>query len=84
MFDIEKWNWDRLWPIEVENLVKRYWILTPKIFDCILNPTQEQIYKYVWQSTIWPVGEWVVLKNTDYINKFWDKVYAKVLSDKFK
>lgn len=46
--------------------------------------TQEQIKEFVGTSAIAPAGEGVVLKSKDFVNKFGDKVYAKVVHEKFK
>lgn len=46
--------------------------------------TEEQIKEFVGKSMIAPAGEGVVLKNPDFINKFGDHAYAKVVHEKFK
>lgn len=46
--------------------------------------TEEQIQEYVGKSMIAPAGEGVVLKAPEFVNKFGDKVYAKVVHQKFK
>lgn len=68
----------------VSSLAKEFWIKTPKIFWIFENPTDEEVRQFVGASDIWPVWEWVVIKNENYVNKFWDKVYAKIVWDKFK
>jgi hypothetical protein len=84
LFDIEQENWDRF----SQNLVK-WWanelnIRTPHTFAVITNPTIDNILEFVGKSTLGPIGEWVVVKNENFVNKFWDKCYGKIVSDEFK
>lgn len=46
--------------------------------------TEEQINEFVGKSAIAPAGEGVVLKYADFVNKFGDHAYAKVVHQKFK
>lgn len=55
----------------------------PHIF-AVGKLTEEQINEFVGKSAIAPAGEGVVLKSEDFINKFGDHVYAKVVHQKFK
>lgn len=46
--------------------------------------TLEEIQEFVGKSAIAPAGEGVVLKAENFVNKFGDHVYAKVVHEKFK
>ncbi len=46
--------------------------------------TQKQIEEFVGKSMIAPAGEGVVIKQPNFVNKFGDHVYAKVVHQKFK
>lgn len=46
--------------------------------------TETEIKEFVGKSTIAPAGEGVVVKNINFINKFGDLVYAKIVHEKFK
>lgn len=45
--------------------------------------TEEQIKEFVGKSNIAPAGEGVVLKALDFVNKFGDLSYAKLVTQKF-
>ena len=83
MFDIEINN-EKMDIEKVENLAKQFDINFPTIFARIDSPPKEEIDKWVWQSTIWPKGEGVVIKNMTYVNKWWDNCYAKIVAPEFK
>lgn len=46
--------------------------------------TEEQITEYVGKSILAPAGEGVVVKAKEFVNKFGDHCYAKVVHQKFK
>lgn len=46
--------------------------------------SEEQVLEFVGKSNIAPVGEGVVLKSKEFINKFGDPSYAKIVTQKFK
>lgn len=83
LFDIEV-DWDSLSTEEVYELANMFDINRPEVFGKYKNPSEDDVRQFVWQSHIWPTGEWIVIKNPDFINKFWHKVYAKVVWEKFK
>lgn len=62
-----------------ENLELQY----PHIF-ATGKLTAEEINEFVGKSAIAPAGEGVVLKAKDFVNKFGDHCYAKVVHQKFK
>lgn len=61
-----------------------YDIDTPQVFATIEHPTIEQIMPYVGQSCLGPKGEGVVIKNPEFINKFGELRYAKIVTESFK
>jgi hypothetical protein len=65
---------------EVSNLLELEY---PYIF-AIGKFTEPEIQEYVGKSSIAPAGEGVVLKAQNFVNKFGDHVYAKVVHQKFK
>ncbi len=67
----------------VEGLAKRYEINYPKIFKKG-KLTEEEIREFVGLSDIGDKGEGVVIKNPEFLNKFGDFSYAKVVTEKFK
>lgn len=83
MFDIEV-DWISLSTEEVLSLAKIYDIKAPQLFYVWTNPSEEEVKKHVGESFIWPKGEWVVIKNTDFINQFGNPAYAKIVWEKFK
>lgn len=62
-----------------ENLELQY----PHIF-ATGKLTAKEINEFVGKSAIAPAGEGVVLKAKDFVNKFGDHCYAKVVHQKFK
>ncbi len=70
-------------PKQVVELAKEYWILAPTIFAVLINPTEEEVRKYVWKSVLWPTGEGVVIKNINFVNVFWNRNYAKIVAERF-
>jgi len=83
LFDV--WDGDRrLAPDEVFATAKEYGIDTPEIFAKLTNPKLDEINEYVGKSTLGEKGEGVVIKNMDFINKFGDLEYAKVVTQEFK
>lgn len=55
----------------------------PHIFT-VGKLTEEEIQEFVGKSAIAPAGEGVVLKAENFVNKYGDHVYAKVVHQKFK
>ena len=68
---------------EVRDWAKFLGLEYPHIF-VVGKMTEEQINEYVGKSAIAPTGEGVVLKSKDFVNKFGDHVYAKVVHQQFK
>lgn len=71
-------------PLDVENVAKEYGIDCVPNIDKLINPTLDQINKFVGQSKFGDRGEGVVIKNMDFVNKFGDIAYAKVVCSSFK
>lgn len=71
-------------PGAVKDIAKKYEIdCVPNIAE-FLNPTIDQINYFVGKSQFGDRGEGVVIKNMDFVNKFGDLVYAKVVCSDFK
>lgn len=58
-------------------------LATPSILGCVINPSPDEIKKYAGQSELGEKGEGVVVKNKDFINKWGDRVCAKVVTQEF-
>ena len=68
----------------VYNVAKTYGIRTPNYHGMITNPTEEQLMEFVGKSTLGVEGEGIVLKNEEFIDKFGDNTYAKIVTQNFK
>lgn len=82
LFDILDWEtWLDIW--EVYKIAEGYWILTPKlIYKWVADI--ELVKSFVWQSSLTTMWEWVVIKNMNFINKFYNRQYAKIVREEFK
>lgn len=80
--DEEKREWKT--QDEVKEFGDKYGIKTADIFCVLENPTVEQIKEYVGKTSLGKEGEGVVIKNYDFVNKFGNRVYAKITTDNFK
>lgn len=69
---------------EVQAIAKEYDIDYPVVFDVLVNPSEEQIKKYVGVSMIGDKGEGVVIKNHTFRDNFGNHNYAKVITEAFK
>lgn len=69
---------------EVYNIAQEYGIEVVSQFDCIPNPTPEQLKEFVGKSNIGEKGEGIVIKNQKFINKFGERVCAKIVTEAFK
>jgi len=83
LFDIEI-DWERLWMSNVIEYAHYFKIKQPKLFVAMSNPTKANLDEFIWKSELWPIWEWIVIKNEFFINKFWNQVYAKMVSENFK
>ena len=61
-----------------------YGIDMPEYHGVFTNPTEEQLKEFVGKSTLGDVGEGIVLKNEQFIDKFGNNTYAKIVSESFK
>lgn len=83
LYDIEI-NWERIDIQEVNNLSLSHQIKCPKLWGTLENPTKEELLFYVGKSDVWPIWEWIVIKNPNFINQYGNRVYAKIVWEKFK
>jgi len=60
-----------------------YGIPMPEYHGMIKNPTLEQLNEYVGKSSIGPSGEGIVLRNHNFVDKFGNRNYAKVVTQSF-
>lgn len=83
LYDIEED--DKRLPIEYVELTSwAFWIRSPKLFGKLENPTKSDLDKFMGVSELWPKGEGIVIKNLDFVNKFWNLTYAKMVTPEFK
>lgn len=68
---------------EVDGLALKYGIDAPWIIDGLENPSEEYIRSLVGKSQLGEHGEGIVIKNFDYINRFGDCSFAKLVAEKF-
>jgi hypothetical protein len=68
----------------VYEVSQKYGIPAVPLFDIIENPTLEQIQELAGKSMLGEVGEGVVIKNLDFVNKFGDLEYGKYVTQGFK
>lgn len=68
----------------VTELAEDYWIRYPKIIYSWENITMEQLNNALLFCSIWTDGEWIVIKNKDYVNEWGENHYAKIVSERFK
>ena len=82
LFDILEWE-EYLSIDKVYELAEKYWINTPSLLYK-WEITIEKLNELVWKSSLWVVWEWLVVKNMNFINKFYRKQYAKIVRQEFK
>ena len=69
---------------EVIEVGKKYGIETVPYHGILENPTLEQLNEFVGKTEFGDRGEGIVIKNLDFVNKFGDVVYAKIVTESFK
>lgn len=69
---------------EVYEQAKKYGIEIVPLRAVIDNPTIEQINEWVGKSDFGDRGEGVVIKNFNFVDKFGNRHYAKVVTQSFK
>ncbi len=69
---------------EVYELANKYEIEIVPLRAVIENPTMEQINEWVGKSDFGDRGEGVVIKNFNFVDKFGERHFAKVVTEKFK
>lgn len=85
LYDIFDHNINKFWKInDVYNVGEEFEIEMPELFATLENPSLEEIMPFVGKSALGQNGEGVVLKNFDFVNKFGDTEYAKIVTEKFK
>ena len=68
----------------VVKIAEELGIKYPQIFATLENPTKEQVEVFVGKTCLGEKGEGVVIKNPNFVNKFGDRVYAKLVTQEFK
>lgn len=69
---------------QVRVMAETYDIPSVPFLGKFTNPTLEQLTKLVGKSEFGDRGEGVVLKNPNFVNKFGDFCYAKMVTQQFK
>jgi len=62
----------------------QYKIEAPQVFGVFADPTPEQLDEFVGKSCLGEEGEGVVIKNFDFINKFGENQFAKIVTQRFR
>lgn len=83
LFDIHSEECGFFSQSEVGAIASTYGINYPQVFFTG-STTAEAIQEFVGKTNLGDKGEGVVIKNPEFINKFGDCVYAKVVTEKFK
>lgn len=63
---------------------EEYEIKTPTWHGVLVNPSVEQLMKYVGDSDLGEKGEGIVIKNEAFRDKFGSHNYAKIVTESFK
>lgn len=83
LFDIEVDG--EFMPLENVYLIAgEFGIKTPELFATIDTPTIEQLTEIAGKSVLGDTGEGIVIKNHDFVNKFGNRAYAKLVTEQFK
>lgn len=83
LFDILTPEGKMLWPDIVEGYSRTFGIKHPHTFGSYKNPAISDIDRHLGKGLLGKWGEGVVIKNPNFINKFGNCVYAKVVTQKF-
>lgn len=85
MFDI--WNGDdhKYLPFEkVKEIADAWGLSTVPFIEKIENPSVEYLQTLAGKSVLGDRGEGIVIKNLDFVNKFGDVNFAKLVTESFK
>lgn len=66
------------------SLAAKHDIKTPDLLAVLSNPTMEDCSNFVGKSSLGPKGEGVVIKNYDFINKWGNGSFGKIVAQSFK
>lgn len=69
---------------QVYAVADKYVIATPALFAKLADPTPDDVQQYVGQTALGDKGEGIVIKNSAFINKWGDRMCAKVVTQEFK
>jgi len=84
LFDIEDIDGKKYKTDIVNNFADEYNIKRPHYFGVFQSPTGDQLKEMCGKSFIGEKGEGIVIKNYNFVNKFGDIQYAKLVTEKFK
>lgn len=71
-------------PEEVASIANRYGINCVPTFGKFENPSEDHVIDMAGKSQLCIKGEGIVIKNMEFVNKFGDLVYAKVVCEDFR
>lgn len=84
MYDVFNTNTDKyLTRPSVRELIGTYQILSPHEFGYFYNPIVNQLRDLVGKSILGNKGEGIVIKRDDFINRWGDRCYAKLVAPEF-
>jgi ATP-dependent RNA circularization protein (DNA/RNA ligase family) len=84
IFDIQEDD-GSTWDIEfMYQVLSLYSFPKVELFAVLENPTLDQIKSFVGKSVLGQKGEGVVIKNLDFVNKFGNSQFGKLVSEEFK
>lgn len=79
---VRQCNWSS--PEDVRSVADTCGLKTPEVFATLENPTIDELHQYAGMTTLGEKGEGVVIKNAGFINKWGDRVCAKIVTQEFK
>lgn len=83
LFDIER-DGKFLAPADVRAYASIFDIDIVHEFAVLENPVLADLEKFLGQTVLGSKGEGIVIKNVNFVNKFGDQVYAKMVTQEFK
>lgn len=73
-----------LTPNEVRDVAEKCGLRVPEVFAEVENPTPDDLQQYAGMTVLGQKGEGIVLKNAGFVNKWGDRVCAKIVTQEFK
>jgi len=69
---------------QVRQVAEKCDLRTPELFDRLNDPSLEDLQEYAGKTVLGQKGEGVVIRNNEFVNKWGDRVCAKIVTQEFK